>query len=131
MLNKIRPLNDNDKLLLEKSIAADPDHAGKSGVEFWLPQERANCFAVEDDKGVLFYIRAENCLRLHLQAVPANDKEDRARLARGIDDFASHIKEAAKKTYRQIIFESVYPPLIRFLHARGYRASRDEHVQDL
>jgi hypothetical protein len=131
MLNKIRPINENDKLLIEKSIAVDPDHSGKSNVDFWLPQDRTNCFAVEDEKGVLFYIRAENVLRLHMQAVPANDKEERARLAKGIDDFAAHIKEAAKKTYRQIIFESVYAPLIRFLHQRGYRASKDEHICDL
>jgi hypothetical protein len=128
---KIRAINDNDKLLIEKSIVNDPDHVGKSNVDFWLPQERANCFAVEDDKGVVFYIRAENILRLHLQAIPAPDKEDRARVAKGIDAFAAHIKTVAKKTYRQIIFESTYAPLIRFLHQRGYRASKDEHVIDL
>lgn len=127
----IRPLNENDKLLIEKSINYDPDHAGKSNVAFWLPQDRTNCFAVEDDKGVVLYMRAENVLRLHMQAVPATDKEDRARIANAIDAFSKHIREVAKKTYRQIIFESVYPPLIHFLHRRGYRASRDEHVTDL
>lgn len=128
---KIRPLNDNDKFLLEKSITHDPDHAGKSTVDFWLPQDRTNCFAVEDDQGTVLYIRAENVLRLHMQAIPSNSKAERVRVAKNIDEFAAHIREVAKKTYRQIIFESTYTPLIRFLEKRGYRASKDEYIADL
>ena len=125
---KIRKHNDNDPLLLEKWINLDPQHAGKTNVDFWLPQDRTNCFVVEDDIGAIFYVRAENVLRLHVQFAPATDSE---RTKKALDSFARHIREVAKTTYRQIIFESTFAPLIRFLEKRGYRASKDEYVTNL
>ena len=125
---KIRKLNGNDPLLIEKWINSDPEHVGKTNVGFWLPQDRTNCFVVEDDIGAIIYIRAENVLRIHAQFAPATDSE---RTKAALDSFVIHIRETTKSTYRQIIFESTFAPLIRFLHKRGYRASKDEHVTDL
>lgn len=125
---KIRKLNENDPFLIEKWIAMDPDHAGKSDVKFWLPQDRTNCFVVEDEVGAIFYVRAENLLRLHVQFAPQTES---ARTKKTLDEFAMHVKEAAKTTYRQIIFESTFAPLIRYLEKRGYRASPNEMVIDL
>lgn len=125
---KIRKINENDPFLIEKWINMDSEHAGKSKVDFWLPQDRTNCFVVEDEVGTIFYVRAENVLRLHVQFAPSTENE---RTKKAIDEFATHIREAAKPTYRQIIFESTFAPLIRYLHKRGYRASPNEQVIDL
>lgn len=124
---KTRKINENDSFLIEKLIAMDPDHAGKSKVDFWLPQDRTNCFAVEDEIGTIFYVRAENVLRLHVQF----DVTEKERTKKALDEFAINIRESAKHTYRQIIFESTFAPLIRYLHKRGYRASLNEQVTDL
>ena len=124
---KVRKHNENDPFLLEKSIIMDPEHAGKSDVKFWLPQDKTNCFVVEDDIGTIFYVRAENVLRLHIQFL--HDEKERTKKA--LDEFAMHIREVAKPTYKQIIFESTFAPLIRFLEKRGYRASPNEQVIDL
>jgi hypothetical protein len=124
---KTRKLNENDSFLIEKLINLDPEHAGKSKVGFWLPQDRTNCFVVEDEVGTVFYVRAENVLRLHVQF----DVTEPERTKKALDEFAKHIRETAKPNYRQIIFESTFAPLIRFLEKRGYRASKDEYVADL
>jgi hypothetical protein len=125
---KVRKINENDPFLIEKWINSDPQHAGKTNVDFWLPQDRTNCFVIEDEIGVIFYVRGENVLRLHIQFAPASESE---RTKKALDEFASHIRESARPTYRQIIFESTFAPLIRFLHKRGYRASKEENVIDL
>jgi hypothetical protein len=124
---KTRKLNENDPFLIEKLINLDPEHAGKSKVGFWLPQDRTNCFVVEDEVGTVFYVRAENVLRLHVQF----DVTEPERTKKALDEFAAHIRETAKKSYKQIIFESTFAPLIRFLDKRGYRASKDEYLVDI
>lgn len=125
---RTRPLNENDSLLLEKWIVLDPDHSGKSKVSFWTEKDRANCFAVEDDIGTIFYVRAENVLRLHVQFAPPSEVE-RTRIALG--SFLLHIQAVAKKTYRQIIYESVFKPLIRFTRKYGYHSSINEQLVSL
>lgn len=127
---KLRNLNDNDNLLIEKWIACDNDHANKTEVGFWTENDgdRATCFAVEDELGTIFYVRAEKVLRLHCQFAPAYEIK---RTRQAIDEFAEHIRGWAKPNFKQIIFESIYQPLIRFLHKRGYRASPNEQVKDL
>lgn len=125
---KTRPVEEKDLPQIEEWIALDKDHRGKSTPAFWNTKERANCFAVEDEEGTIFYVRAENILRLHIQFAPP-DKVDRTRKA--VDEFERLIRDQAKRTYRQIIFESVSKHLIRFLHKRGYYSSPDEQVTDL
>ncbi len=125
---KIRKINENDPFLIEKWINMDSQHAGKSNVDFWLPQDRTNCFVVEDEIGAIFYVRGENVLRLHIQFAPPTETE---RTRNALNEFSLHIKSAAKPNYRQIIFESTFAPLIIYLEKRGYRASHNEYLVDL
>lgn len=125
---KIRKINENDPFLIEKWIAMDPEHSGKTDVKFWLPQDRTNCFVVEDDIGAIFYVRAENVLRLHVQFAPPTESE---RTKKSLNEFAAHIAEAAKPVYKQIISECTFAPLIKFFYKRGWKASPNEHVVDL
>jgi len=83
---------------------------------------------VQDECGDVFFVRAENILRLHIQFAP----DQRLRTARAIEAFTPQIAASAKKGhYKQLIFESVFQPLIHFLNKRGFRASKDEFVMDL
>lgn len=126
---KTRPLNENDKSLLEKWITLDNDHAGKTNVDFWLPKENTTCFVTEDDIGAVFYVRGETALRLHIQFGPETEKR---RIAKVLTHFIPMIEsEARKKGYRQIIWESTSTSLIKFAKAFGYRASPNEIVKDL
>jgi hypothetical protein len=125
---KYRPTSELDKALLEDWVLADDDHRDTTHPHFFLPQDRTNCFAVEDDKGPVFFVRAESVLRLHIQFAP---KSEWRRLAKTIDLFAEQIKNDAKYSYKQIIFESTSPGLVKFLSKRGYRLSPNEWCLNL
>lgn len=126
---KYRPTNALDKNQIAEWIALDPDHASQSA-DFWLEKDndKVDCWAVEDAKGTIFYVRAEKLLRLHIQFAPPTEHR---RLAVAINEFTETIKQKAKPDFKQLIFESVMEPLIRFLHKRGFRSSPHEEVCDL
>lgn len=125
---KYRATTDLDKEQIAAWIAADPDHKGKSKPEFWLPDKNISCFAAEDDAGMVFFVRAETVMRLHIQFAP----QQRLRTAKAIEEFTPWIAAAAKKRgCKQLIFESVFAPLIRFLQRRGFCASPNEQVMGL
>ena len=127
---KYRKVTANDRSQLEKWIASDPEHRDKTSPEFWLPEEGdgTNRFAIEDDHGTVFYVRAENVLRLHIQFAP----DERKRTAKAIDEFTKLISSGARqKKYKQLIFDSVFEPLIKFLERRGFHRSQNEQVMDL
>lgn len=127
---KFRPLNENDSHLLEKWISSDPEHSKTSDVSFWTSNDRAMCYAVEDEIGVVFYIRAENVLRVHAQ-FPPNTPEDMDRVRKALPEFVNDMTGVFKPNYRQIIYESVSKPLIKFLQKFGVRSSPNEHILEL
>ncbi len=125
---KYRLTTDQDKEQIAAWVHADPDHTGKSSPDFWFPNKNISCFAVEDEAGTIFYVRAETVMRLHIQFAP----QQRWRTAKAIDEFTPWISAAAhKRGCKQLIFESVFAPLIRFLRKRGFCASPNEQVLDL
>lgn len=98
------------------------------GADFWLPQQNISCFTVADAVGDIFHVRAETVMRLHIQFAP----NQRLRTANAIDEFTPWIANAAKKKgCKQLIFESVFLPLIRFLEKRGFYSSPHEYVMEL
>jgi hypothetical protein len=53
-------------------------------------------------------------------------------MARAVDEFSKVMAAGAKKMgYKELIFESVFYPLVRFLHRRGFRKSSEENILDL
>jgi hypothetical protein len=124
---KFTPTSASDHAQIAEWIAKDPDHQKHCTPEFWLPSKNTECFRVEDDQGPVFFVRAENVLRLHIQF-----SDNRKRNARAINEFTDFIRENSRaRGYKQIIFESVFKPLIRFLDRRGFHASPNEMVTDL
>jgi hypothetical protein len=125
---KFRFVTENDRSQLENWISADSEHSGQP-VSFWMPSdEKIQNYVIQDEQGDLFYVRAENLLRLHIQFAP-NQKE---RTARAVDEYTQTLAQGAKKLgYKQLIFESTFKPLIRFLQKRGFRSSQNEQVMDL
>jgi hypothetical protein len=126
---KYRDTTPSDKAQIQDWISKDPDHTGRCEPEFWLPgEEKVRQFVVQDSCGDIFYVRAENILRLHIQFAP----DQRVRTARAISEFTPLIASGAKKEkYKQLIFESVFQPLIQFLEKRGFHSSPAEQVMDL
>jgi hypothetical protein len=126
---KSRSVTEKDRTKLEEWIAADPDHREKSKPDFWIAHEDGvRQFAIQDEHGDIFFVRCENLLRLHIQFAP----NQRIRTAKAIDEFTPLIAAGAKKErYKQLIFESVFEPLIRFLEKRGFHSSPAEQVHDL
>lgn len=127
---KSRKTSNQDASLIKAWITADCNHQGVTEASFFLPPETLSDaktfqYAIEDEQGPIFFVRGENCLRLHIQFAP-NQKR---RTARAISEFASTIAKGAKKLgYSELIFESVFRPLIRFLHKRGFISSQSEHI---
>ena len=130
---KSRKTSPLDAERIKAWIEADPNHAGVTGAGFFLPSEsdsqtKTFLYAVEDEHGPIFYVKGENCLRLHIQFAP-NEKR---RTARAISEFASVMAQGAKKLgYAELIFESVFHPLIRFLRKRGFVSSQSEQILSL
>lgn len=127
---RVRDVSESDRAQISEWISQDADHKDKCNADFWLkPEPSVKLFAIEDSCGPIFYGRGENILRLHLQFAPPSEKK---RLVRAISEFTDLISAGAKKQhYKQIIFESIFQPLIAFLERRGFKASKNEYTRDL
>lgn len=124
---KYRPVTEQDREKLAEWIKSDSDHAGKCDPDFWIkPDDGVKLFAVQDEQGDVFFARVENIQRWHLQFCP-----DTARNKEAIPECLSEIAANSKNSYRQIIFESVFKPLTRFLKKHGFTHSPDEYVYEL
>jgi hypothetical protein len=126
---KLRPINSNDKFLVEKWIAKDDDHSNRCDAAFFTKADagKSECFAVEDDIGTIMYIRVESVARFHVQF----DCTERERTREALKSFVPEIEKLLKPRYTQIIWESVSKPLISFMSKFGYKHSQDEYTKDL
>ena len=126
---RVREVSESDRAQISDWIEKDADHKDKCDADFWLKSAPGlKLFAIEDSCGTIFYVRGESLLRLHIQFAP----DQKVRTAKAIDEFTELIAAGAKKqNYKQIIFESVFAPLVRFLNKRGFRKSENEYVRNL
>lgn len=134
---RYRHVCEADRARLEESIALDPEHRGQCTADYWLSEKDKDgnnvpgiqFFAVEDNEGTIGYIRAENVVRIRAQFCPQSGRE---RLAKGIDEFMKSFKRVSENSgYRQIVFNSTFAPLVRFLRKRGFHSDSNEQICDL
>lgn len=124
---KLQPARAEDHTpLLEEWIAADPDHAGRVDAAAWLASANGvqNLLCV-DRAGPLLFLRCSNALRLDIQFSPGSERRTARTLRTGLPWLAGEFR---KQGYRELIYESRSPRLVRFLERIGFRESSTEHV---
>lgn len=121
-----RESNEQDREQLTKWIDADPAHKDLFATDFWLPSEDpekkkgTKCLAVEDENGVAFYIRLDNVMRAYVQ-FPPGEERDTERIKDALKNSFLFVASGAKRLgYKEMIFDSVSKPLIRFFKRMGF-----------
>lgn len=119
---RYRKTESEDKNLIADWIQKDEDHRGRLQPEFFIEKDRAECFVVSDNEGPIFFCKMEPVTRLHIQFAPISKR----RMAVGVDEFCREIKSASRSKFRELIFDSVYQPLTKFLSRRGFKHGENE-----
>lgn len=121
-----RDSNEKDREQIARWTAADEAHQGLIPAEFWLPAEDpearkgTKCLAVEDENGVIFYLRLDNVMRVYVQ-FPPEGEIDRERIGLALKTSFGFIASGAKRIgYKEMIFDSVSKPLISFFKLLGF-----------
>lgn len=109
---ELREIEDGDFDRLEEWIAVDPYHASLFVPEFFLGRNdpRATCYALDDDKGTVFYIRLSRASRVHIQFPPMASQ--RRRIALGLMKGMAFLEVALSRAgVEEWIFASESPQL--------------------
>lgn len=141
---KLRAVSEADYQPLEDWIAADPAHASLFVPDFFLgrrvdqngeiaPDPRPSCYAIEDEKGTVFYVRLSRAARVHIQFGPAGEKKEARRnalaMARGMAFLEVALGRAGVEEW---IFSTFNPNLKNLAEkALGFRLSPDEMVRSI
>lgn len=125
-----RKVDENDRARIVEAIAADAFHAGKSEAGFWVDTTPGSeCFAVEDAQGVVLYAKCENVMRVHLQAAEGVSPVRAA--AAIVAGFGWLKQKARERSYREMIFSSVAPAMMKLCARIGFRETRDDFTVQL
>lgn len=120
-----REVSEQDREHLEKWIASDEAHRDKVTAEFWLQapeneKQGTKRLVVEDENGKLFHLRIDNVMRVYVQ-FPPNEEIDPERLKAALQwSFKTIAGNGKRLGYREMIFDSVSKPLIRFFKKFGF-----------
>lgn len=132
---KLRSIDERDRELVARWIAADPSHREQFTAEFFLGQfpdgssdPRPTCYAIEDDNGVVFFVRLARVARAYIQFGPGQDQPQRARnrdaLSKGMAFFENYLARAGAEEW---IFSTNNPMLRASAKIRlGFEESPDE-----
>jgi hypothetical protein len=126
---KFTPSTVDDIPQITDWIAQDVYHKDQNVPEFWLTGAPGCIFAscVEDARGPVMYARADTpdangLVRMHVQFAPMQ-RVGRRRVVLMIRDgfpAVANMIRANVQSVKGIIFESVHPPLIRFMQQAGF-----------
>ncbi|HEV1286545.1 MAG TPA: hypothetical protein VNU44_14585 [Bryobacteraceae bacterium] len=116
----------DDAELLARWIAADPDHAGRVSATEWLAKRKGvqNLLAIDGD-GPLLFLHCSNAMRLDIQFAPDSELRTARALLSGLPFL---VKTFGAQGYRELIYESRSPRLVKFLERIGFRETSTEHV---
>lgn len=127
----LRAAEESDREHLAAWLARDPQHQDSTPDFFLKPEPGAECFVLLDRwGGVKFYFKMERALRVHIQFGPATTDEERKETREALHAGFGWLTEMGRKAgFRQIIFDSAFAPLIRFVEKRlGFKKSPNELV---
>lgn len=132
-----RESTEQDRETIKKWLAADPVHRDLVTADFWLPSSDAEegkgtkCITVEDEKGVAFFLRCENIMRVYVQ-FPPDEERDPERIKNALQRSFMFVAAGAKKLgYKSMIFDSVSKPLIQFFNKFGFKEFQNIFKVDL
>jgi hypothetical protein len=116
----ISTIHDQDRELLTEWILAEPSH--KSTAEFYY-EPKTKSVLYSDEEGPVCVVRYSSALRLDMDFAPGISKE---RIKEAMKSQLPEIAEQAKaQGFKELIFDSLSQPLIRFCEKLGFSASPD------
>ena len=122
-MSQYRPINEEDRLLLEFSLEGDSYHRDTTSDFFYDPNSVCNVY--EDDEGPVLFVRGTKALRLDIQFV--DNKDTKRNAAVMLEQFANLAQQAKANGFTEIIFNSNSPLLIRFCKQKfGFVESKGE-----
>jgi hypothetical protein len=126
----LRPIAESDREHLTAAIARDRQHRDTVTPEFFLkPEAGMESMVLVSHDETMFYFMMERALRLHIQFCVTSDAEKNKQ---AMSDGFLWLREMAKANgFRQLIFDSKFPPLIRFCERFGFKPSPDGLVCNL
>jgi hypothetical protein len=127
---------DDHEALLSEWIAADPYHTGQTADAWLRARPGVENLLLIDKKGPLFFLRCSNVMRTDIQFAPNEMSEGSREIRRRIGDaLASGLPwlaaQARSRNFREMMFESKSPRLVRYLEGLGFKASATEYILSL
>lgn len=128
-----REANEEDRKQLTEWIAAGPD-SHKVVTEFWINQRDENgvlkapgvkTVAIEDESGKIFHLRIENVMRVYVQFPPDGEIDPERMKSALVGSFKTIAGNAIRLGYKEMVFDSVSKPLIRFFRKLGFKKLDD------
>lgn len=140
----LRSVNEEqDYPLLEAWINEDPHHRISMNPEFflgqrlaagnWVPDPRPGCYAIEDERGVVMFIRLSRAARVHIQFMPMTGMLPRTRTAAALLNGMRFLQVGlARAGAEEWIFSTEDPTLASLARMRlGFTASPHEWVKGI
>lgn len=124
MIEKIRPITEEDKILLAESISKDEYHKDNTDADFFY-EYGSICNVYEDKTGPVMFVRGTQALRLDIQFI--NNENKRRNVAMMMQGFPTLAKQAKEAGFTEIIFNSTSELLRSFcIKYFGFEVSGDE-----
>ena len=104
--------SDQDNIILSQWHAADPEHQLADVGFFTEPSLGVQHLTVDNDDETIAFVTVENVARVHIQFNPNGSKLKIAKtLILGMTWLAKTLKE---RGYKELIFDTKFPSLIKF-----------------
>lgn len=126
-----REANEDDRKQLAEWIAVSPE-SHQVSTDFWInkevdPTKKSNVktLAIEDENGKVFHLRIENVMRVYVQFPPEGSIDPERMKAALTGSFKTIAGNGIRLGYKEMVFDSVSKPLIRFFRKFGFKKLDD------
>jgi hypothetical protein len=130
MIIRFREPNELDLPLISRWIDQDlcPQHNDVKP-EWWMDNtEGTKCFVVENENGVVFYLKLETMTRCYIQ-FPPDAERDKAATAIALKKAFLEISGGLKNIgHREMIFDSKSEGLINLFAKFGFKETKDNFL---